>query len=220
MVDAGGSDAFWPHGYKWALRTARCWPAYDVAWFEEALPPDDLDGFIELRRHSPVPIATGEVLTRRQSFWPFLEQHAVDIIQPDCTKCGGLTEAWRIAWMAYDHNIRWCRTAGTRRSAWRRTCTWRRRCRWRVRRVPDAVAVHRRVGDEAVRPDADGFLRIPTDAGPGRRAEPGGAAAVRGGREPADLTQTSSQSVFACHGGAENGQARHLPYGTSRDSGR
>ena len=70
---------------------------YDVVWFEEALPPDDLEGFIELRRHSPVPIATGEVLTRRQSFWPFLEQHAVDIIQPDCTKCGGLTEAWRIA---------------------------------------------------------------------------------------------------------------------------
>ena len=60
---------------------------------------------MELRRHSPVPIATGEVLTRRQSFWPFLEQHAVDIIQPDCTKCGGLTEAWRIGWMAYEHNI-------------------------------------------------------------------------------------------------------------------
>ena len=26
---------------------------------------------------------------------------------PDSTKCGGLTEAWRIAWMAYDHNIQW-----------------------------------------------------------------------------------------------------------------
>src|SRR2546421_810740 len=105
MVDAGGSDAFWPHGYKWALRTAQMLAAYDVAWFEEALPPDDLAGFAELRRHSPVPIATGEVLTRRQSFWPFLQNHAVDIIQPDCTKCGGLTEAWRIGWMAYEHNI-------------------------------------------------------------------------------------------------------------------
>src|SRR5438874_6939006 len=105
MVDAGGSDAFWPHGYKWALRTAQMLSAYDVVWFEEALPPDDLAGYIELRRHSPVPIATGEVLTRRQSFWPFLQKHAVDIIQPDCTKCGGLTEAWRIGWMAYEHNI-------------------------------------------------------------------------------------------------------------------
>src|SRR6058998_1504984 len=107
MVDAGGSEQFWPHGYKWALETARMLATYDVVWFEEALPPDDLEGYIELRRHSPVPIATGEVLTRRQSFRPFLERHAVDIIQPDSTKCGGLTEAWRIAWMAYEHNIQW-----------------------------------------------------------------------------------------------------------------
>jgi L-alanine-DL-glutamate epimerase-like enolase superfamily enzyme len=105
MVDAGGSEQFWPHGYKWALETARMLRAWGVVWFEEALPPDDLEGYIELRRHSPVPIATGEVLTRRQSFRPFLERHAVDIIQPDATKCGGLTEAWRIGWMAYEHNI-------------------------------------------------------------------------------------------------------------------
>jgi L-alanine-DL-glutamate epimerase-like enolase superfamily enzyme len=107
MVDAGGSEQYWPHGYKWALETAKMLADYDVVWFEEALPPDDLEGYIELRRHSPVPIATGEVLTRRQSFRPFLERGAVDIIQPDCTKCGGLTEAWRIAWMAYEHNIQW-----------------------------------------------------------------------------------------------------------------
>ena len=105
MVDAGGSEQFWPHGYKWALETAKMLADYDVVWFEEALPPDDLEGFIELRRHAPLPIATGEVLTRRQSFRPFLERSAVDIIQPDCTKCGGLTEAWRIGWMAYEHNM-------------------------------------------------------------------------------------------------------------------
>src|SRR3954449_1643121 len=107
MVDAGGSEQFWPHGYKWALETAKMLAGYDVVWFEEALPPDDLEGYVELRRHSPVPIATGEVLTRRQSFRPFLERHAVDIIQPDATKCGGVSESWRIAWMAYDHNIQW-----------------------------------------------------------------------------------------------------------------
>jgi L-alanine-DL-glutamate epimerase-like enolase superfamily enzyme len=105
MVDAGGSEQFWPHGYKWALQTAKMLANYDIVWFEEALPPDDLEGFIELRRQAPLPIATGEVLTRRQSFRPFLEKHAVDIIQPDCTKCGGISEAIKIAWMAYDHNI-------------------------------------------------------------------------------------------------------------------
>ena len=107
MVDAGGSDAYWPHGYKWALRTAHMLANYDVVWFEEALPPDDLAGFAELRRHAPLPIATGEVFTRRQSFWPLIQQHCADIVQPDCTKCGGLTEAWRIAWMAYEHNVQW-----------------------------------------------------------------------------------------------------------------
>ena len=105
MVDAGGSDAYWPHNFKWAIRTAHMLAAYGVTWFEEALRPDDIAGFIELRRQSPIPITTGEVLTRRQSFWPFLQQQAVDIIQPDATKCGGLTEAWRIGWMAYEHNI-------------------------------------------------------------------------------------------------------------------
>ena len=45
MVDAGGSDAFWPHGFKWALRTAQMLANYDIVWFEEALPPDDLAGF-------------------------------------------------------------------------------------------------------------------------------------------------------------------------------
>jgi D-galactarolactone cycloisomerase len=105
MVDAGGSEQFWPHGYKWALQTAKMLANYDVAWFEEALPPDDLEGFIELRRQAPLPIATGEVLTRRQSFRPFIERGAVDIIQPDCTKNGGLSESLRIGWLAYDHNV-------------------------------------------------------------------------------------------------------------------
>ena len=105
LVDAGGSEQFWPHGYKWALRTAQMLADYDVGWFEEALPPDDLEGFIRLRNNAPVAIAGGEVLTRRQSFLPWIERGALDIVQPDATKCGGLTEARRIAWSAADHNI-------------------------------------------------------------------------------------------------------------------
>lgn len=105
MVDAGGSEQFWPHGYKWALETAKMLADYAVTWFEEALPPDDIEGFIKLREHAPLPIATGEVLTRRQAFRPWIERGAVDIIQPDTTKCGGLSEARRIGWMAHDHNV-------------------------------------------------------------------------------------------------------------------
>ena len=57
MVDAGASDAYWPQGYKWALRTAEMLAGYDVDWFEEPLVPDALTDFVELRRRSRVPIA-------------------------------------------------------------------------------------------------------------------------------------------------------------------
>lgn len=105
MVDAGGSEQFWPHGVNWARNTAIMLADYDIKWFEEPLPPDDIEGYIELTRSSPVPIAGGEVLTRRQSFMPWIERRAVDILQPDCTKNGGLSESRRIAWLAADHNI-------------------------------------------------------------------------------------------------------------------
>src|SRR5262245_25580030 len=76
MVDAGGSDAFWPHGYKWALETARMLANYDVTWFEEPLRPDDLDGYVKLTENAPLPIAGCEVLTRRQAFLPWIERRA------------------------------------------------------------------------------------------------------------------------------------------------
>ena len=106
MVDAGGSDAFWPQGYKWALRTARMLASYDVAWFEEPLKPDALQDYVALRREAPLPIAGGEVLTRRQSFLPWLQAGAFDIVQPDVTKVGGISEERRIGWLAQEHGVR------------------------------------------------------------------------------------------------------------------
>ena len=106
MVDAGASDAFWNQGYKWALRTADMLAAYKVEWFEEPLPPDNLPDYVLLRTNSLLPIAGGEVLTRRQSFIPWLQNGALDIVQPDVTKVGGISEERRIAWMAEDHGVR------------------------------------------------------------------------------------------------------------------
>lgn len=105
MVDAGGSDAFWPHGYKWALNTAEMLKDHDVAWLEEPLRPEDFDGYVKLTEHAPIPISGCEVLTRRQSFVPWIEKHAVDYVQPDVTKVGGVSEAYRIACHAYDHSV-------------------------------------------------------------------------------------------------------------------
>ena len=106
MVDAGGSDAYWPGDYKWAVRAADMLAAHDVFWFEEPLHPDALADYAALRRAARVPIAGGEVLTRRQSFAPWLTAGAFDIVQPDVTKCGGLSEQRRIAQMAIDNGVR------------------------------------------------------------------------------------------------------------------
>jgi D-galactarolactone cycloisomerase len=106
MVDAGGSDAYWNQGYKWALRAAQMLASYNVAWFEEPLQPDALEDYARLRAAAPLPISGGEVLTRRQSFLPWLRAGAFDIVQPDVTKVGGISEERRIAWMAQDYGIR------------------------------------------------------------------------------------------------------------------
>jgi D-galactarolactone cycloisomerase len=107
FVDAGGSDAYWPNGLRWAINTSQMLAAYNVGWFEEALKPDAIDDFCELRRQSPIAIAGGEVLTRRQSFTPWLQRGAFDIVQPDATKVGGISEQRRIAWMAEEFGVKY-----------------------------------------------------------------------------------------------------------------
>lgn len=107
FVDAGASDAYWREGLSWAVRTADMLSGYNVGWFEEALRPDALDDHCALRRRSKVPIAGGEVLTRRQSYLPWFVKGAFDIVQPDATKVGGISEQRRIAWMADEFGIRY-----------------------------------------------------------------------------------------------------------------
>ena len=105
MVDAGGSDAFWHNDLKWAINTSHMLKEYNVVWFEEALHDGDLEGFKMLRQASPVWIATGECLRKRQTFYPWIFQRAVDVLQPDLTCVGGISEGRRIAWTANDHGI-------------------------------------------------------------------------------------------------------------------
>ena len=106
MVDAGGSDALWTNGLKWAVRAADMLAGYDVDWFEEPLSPDALEDYVDLRRTARIPIAGGEVITRRQGFSPWIAARAFDIVQPDVTKVGGISVERRIGWAAADAGIR------------------------------------------------------------------------------------------------------------------
>jgi L-alanine-DL-glutamate epimerase-like enolase superfamily enzyme len=170
MVDAGGSEQFWPHSVAWARETAKMLGDYGIVWFEEALRPDDVTGFKELRQTSPVLVATGEVLTRRQAFQPFLAERAVDVIQPDVTKCGGLSEVRRIGWMAQDHGVLlvphgWNTGVGVAAdlalSAAMPVARWIE-YQTGVPYIEDII-------DPPFRLDADGLLRVPTGPGLGIR---------------------------------------------------
>jgi L-alanine-DL-glutamate epimerase-like enolase superfamily enzyme len=173
MVDAGGSEQFWPHTVGWARETARMLGAYGVTWLEEALRPDDLAGFKELKQGSPVLIATGEVFTRRQTFQPYITDRALDIIQPDLTKCGGLSEGRRMGWMAYDHGVLlvphgWNTAIGVAADLALSAA------------LPVARWVEYQTGvayiEELITPrfqlDADGMLRVPTGPGLGITLDP------------------------------------------------
>jgi D-galactarolactone cycloisomerase len=182
MVDAGGSDAYWPHGYKWAIETARMLADFDVTWFEEALRPDDLEGYVKLTEHSPVPIASCEVLTRRQSFLPWIERRAVDYIQPDVTKVGGLTEEFRIAQYADDHSILfvphgWNTAIGL--AADLQLVAAAGNARW-VEYITPAPYIEDLCETPPVL-DAEGFLAIPAGPGLGMRWSAEGIARHTGG---------------------------------------
>jgi L-alanine-DL-glutamate epimerase-like enolase superfamily enzyme len=81
----------------WSLRTALemtpLLEAFDTHWLEEPLPADRLADLARLRRSVPFWIAAGENVYGREGFRHLLDQKAVDIIQPDICKTGGLTEA-------------------------------------------------------------------------------------------------------------------------------
>ncbi len=140
---------------------------YDVAWFEEPLRPDALEDFVALRRAAPLPIAGGEVLTRRQSFRPWLEAGAFDIVQPDVTKVGGISEERRIGWLAQEYGVRYPARLEHRRRPGRRPPAGVG--------LPDTDLVEYRTGsayiDDLVerewKLDADGMLAIPDAPGLG-----------------------------------------------------
>ncbi|MEZ4711482.1 MAG: mandelate racemase/muconate lactonizing enzyme family protein [Caldilineaceae bacterium] len=74
------------------------------SWFEEPIPQTDLAGYVRLNAAVDMPITGGEQFTTLQRFRPYIEQRAYDIVQPDAGVCG-ITEAIRIAEMAYEHGI-------------------------------------------------------------------------------------------------------------------
>jgi L-alanine-DL-glutamate epimerase-like enolase superfamily enzyme len=83
-----------------ALAVAEALADEDVFFLETPLWVDDLAGYAELRRRSPVPIAQGEWLSTRFEFESLVRGGCVDVVQPDIGRVGGFTEALRVCELA------------------------------------------------------------------------------------------------------------------------
>jgi L-alanine-DL-glutamate epimerase-like enolase superfamily enzyme len=102
FVDANGA-----YSVKQALDLGELFVDYGVTWFEEPVSSDDLNGLTFLRTWLPAPIdvAAGEYGFDEYYFLRMLNQGAVDVIQADGTRCGGITGFLQAAALAEAHHI-------------------------------------------------------------------------------------------------------------------
>jgi len=102
LVDANGA-----FDRKPAVGMARLFAREGVTWFEEPVSSDDLAGLALLRRELPAPmeLAAGEYGYTIDYFRRMLEAEAVDVLQADVTRCGGVTEWLRVASLCAAHHI-------------------------------------------------------------------------------------------------------------------
>lgn len=91
-----------------AIEIGQALEAFPICWFEEPIPPDNVDALAEVRRRVRVPIAAGERLYSRWDYRRFLELRCADFIQPDVSHVGGILELRKIAAMAEPSYIPVC----------------------------------------------------------------------------------------------------------------
>lgn len=100
MIDIGKR-----YRLKQALYVAKALEQLNVYWLEEPLPAEDYTGYKKLTEATTLRIATGEEESGRLAFARLIKKTHIDVIQPDMSRCGGLTEAKKIATLAADENI-------------------------------------------------------------------------------------------------------------------
>jgi L-alanine-DL-glutamate epimerase-like enolase superfamily enzyme len=89
-----------------AARLARAIEPVGLLFFEEPLPFEDIAGHVALRSHTAIPIASGEQLTGVADFEQFVRAGALDVLQPDVTHVGGITQALKVLALAEASNLR------------------------------------------------------------------------------------------------------------------
>lgn len=101
LVDANGN-----YTVDLALMSMDRIADYDIHWYEEPLPPQDVAGLKRLHDHASMPIATGEALYTVFDFQRVLEGGGVDVVQPDISLMGGIGQAKAVAMLCQLYNLR------------------------------------------------------------------------------------------------------------------
>ncbi len=91
-----------------AIRRARHYEALDLAWFEEPLPAEDLNGHVRLSASTSLPIAVGESIYHPSHFREYLQQGGCSIVQADVARIGGITPWLKVAHLAESFNVAIC----------------------------------------------------------------------------------------------------------------
>lgn len=78
----------------------------NLAWYEEPLPPTDLEGYREVRRALAIPVSGGEGLAGLHPFKELIQTRSVDIVQPDIIICGGFSAMQRVQTLADANHVR------------------------------------------------------------------------------------------------------------------
>jgi L-alanine-DL-glutamate epimerase-like enolase superfamily enzyme len=99
------ADANTAYRLEDARRVMPAMDALNMGWLEEPFPPHDRRAYAQARGYGRTPLAAGENHFTRFEFAPLLDDGAINVWQPDLSKCGGITEALRIAAIASAHKI-------------------------------------------------------------------------------------------------------------------
>ncbi len=84
----------------------------DLAFIEEPVYADDIDGYATIRQHTSIPLAAGESEFGIFGFRELLARRALDIVQPDVARVGGFTAAMRLGALVHAHNVRYAPHTG------------------------------------------------------------------------------------------------------------
>jgi galactonate dehydratase len=159
-----------------AIRIGRDAEKYEPVFFEEPVPPENIEALAKVAAHVDIPLATGERFFNKWCFTELISRQLVDIVQPEITRIGGITEQVKVSRMAEAQYITVAPHDGSAgpiaEAANLRICANLPNLLFLEHRAfyqgaPNADVPFRGEVADGVVPDVDGYITVPTGYGLG-----------------------------------------------------